>query len=133
MAAGSQVELFAAISRDDRSGMSNSALQRKHEVGYRTVAAALEPAWRMARKPSAMRASRPYRDVIRLVARRSRRAAGGISLRVVHTPASPVKKPPVIVESHTRFSAVRVRSYQASLCETAAGRLAAAGSPGVHA
>lgn len=103
MAAGSQVELFAAISRDDRSGMSNSALQRKHEVGYRTVAAALEPAWRMARKPSAMRASRPYRDVIRLVARRSRRAAGGISLRVVHTPASPVKKPPVIVESHTTF------------------------------
>lgn len=37
---GSRVELYAAIRRDARAGMSNRALQRKHRVGYRTVAAA---------------------------------------------------------------------------------------------
>lgn len=46
--------------------MSNRALQRKHGVGYRTVAAALDPAWPKAKKPSPMRGSRldSYRDVI---------------------------------------------------------------------
>jgi transposase len=46
--------------------LSNRALQRKHGVGYRTVAAALDPAWPKAKKPSPMRGSRldPYRDVI---------------------------------------------------------------------
>lgn len=48
---GSRVELYAAIRRDARSGMSNRALQRKHGVGYRTVAAALESAWPKERKP----------------------------------------------------------------------------------
>jgi hypothetical protein len=41
----SRVDLYAAIRRDARSGMSNRALQRKHGVGFRTVTAALESAW----------------------------------------------------------------------------------------
>ena len=48
--AGSRVDLYAAIRRDARTGMSNRALQRKHGVGYRTVAAALESAWPKAVK-----------------------------------------------------------------------------------
>jgi transposase len=35
----SRVDLYAAIRRDARSGMSNRALQRKHGVGFRTVTA----------------------------------------------------------------------------------------------
>lgn len=60
------MDLYAAIRRDARTGMSNRALQRKHGVGYRTVAAALESAWPKARKPPPKRGSRldPYRDVI---------------------------------------------------------------------
>lgn len=62
----SRVALFAAIRRDARAGMSNRALQRKHGVGYRTVAAAIESAWPEPRKPAPKRGSRldPYRDVI---------------------------------------------------------------------
>ena len=60
------MDLYAAIRRDARTGMSNRALQRKHGVGYRTVAAALESAWPKARKPLPKRGSRldPYRDII---------------------------------------------------------------------
>lgn len=63
---GSRVELYAAIRRDARSGMSNRALQRKHGVGYRTVAATLESAWPKGRKPPPKRGSRmdQYRGVI---------------------------------------------------------------------
>jgi len=62
----SRVELYAAIRRDARTGMSNRALQRKHKVGYRTVAAALDSAWPTARRPPPKRGSRldPYRGVI---------------------------------------------------------------------
>ena len=64
--AGSRVDLYAAIRRDAKTGLSNRALQRKHGVGYRTVSAALESAWPKARKPPPKRGSRldPYRDVI---------------------------------------------------------------------
>src|SRR3546814_12916060 len=64
--AGSRVDLYAALRSDARTGMSNRALQRKHGVGYRTVAAALESAWPKARKPQPKRGSRleSYRDVI---------------------------------------------------------------------
>lgn len=62
----SRVELFAAIRRDARAGLSKRALQRKHGVGYRTVAAALVSAWPQPRKELPRRASRldPYREVI---------------------------------------------------------------------
>ena len=39
----SRVDLYAAIRRDARSGMSNRALQRKHGVGFRTVTADPRP------------------------------------------------------------------------------------------
>lgn len=63
---GSRVDLYAAIRCDAKKGLSNRALQRKHGVGYRTVAAALESAWPKPRKPPPKRGSRldPYRGVI---------------------------------------------------------------------
>ena len=62
----SRVDLYAAIRRDARSGMSNRALQRKHGVGFRTVTAALESAWPKERKQPPKRDSRldAYRVVI---------------------------------------------------------------------
>lgn len=65
-AASSRVDLYAAIRRDAKSGLSKRALQRKHGVGYRTVAAALESAWPKQPKPPPKRGSRldPYREVI---------------------------------------------------------------------
>lgn len=62
----SRVQHYAAIRRDARAGLSNRALQRKHGVGYRTVAAALESAWPKERKPPPKRGSRldRYREVI---------------------------------------------------------------------
>ena len=62
----SRVDLYAAIRRDARSGMSNRALQRKHGVGFRTVTAALESAWPKERKQLPKRGSRldAYRVVI---------------------------------------------------------------------
>ncbi len=46
----SKVDLYAAIRRDVRSGMSNRALQRKYGVGFRTVKAAMESVWPEPRK-----------------------------------------------------------------------------------
>ncbi|MFI8771870.1 transposase [Gordonia sp. CNJ-863] len=62
----SRVDLYAAIRRDAKEGLSKRALQRKHGVGYRTVAAALASAWPKEPKPPPKRGSRldPYRPVI---------------------------------------------------------------------
>ncbi len=62
----SRVELYAAIRRDARAGLSGRALKRKHGVGYGTVAAALESAWPEPRTKQEKRGSRldPYREVI---------------------------------------------------------------------
>ncbi|MGV9915588.1 IS21 family transposase [Streptomyces tendae] len=46
----SKVDLYAAIRRDARAGMSNRALQRKYGVGFRTVKAAMESVWPEPRK-----------------------------------------------------------------------------------
>ncbi|WKX07408.1 hypothetical protein [Streptomyces sp. NL15-2K] len=46
----SKVDLYAAIRRDVRAGMSNRAVQRKYGVGFRTVKAALESVWPEPRK-----------------------------------------------------------------------------------
>lgn len=64
--ARSRVELYAAIRRDSRAGLSGRALKRKYGVGYATVTAALESAWPEPRKKPAARGSRldPYRPVI---------------------------------------------------------------------
>jgi len=66
VAADSRDALFAAIRRDAKAGLSKRALQRKHGVGYRTVAAALESAWPKPPQPPPKRGSRldPYRPVI---------------------------------------------------------------------
>lgn len=58
MAARSRVELYAAIRRDARAGMSGRELQRAHGVGFRTVAAALSSAWPAERKKPEPRRTR---------------------------------------------------------------------------
>jgi hypothetical protein len=45
MPPNSRVELYAAIRRDARAGVSGRELQRKHGVGWRTVQAAIASAW----------------------------------------------------------------------------------------
>jgi hypothetical protein len=85
----SRVDLYAAIRRDARSGMSNRALQRKHGVGFRTVTSALESAWPKERKQPPKRGSRhdAYRVVRREVWRgvdRLRRRVGVVGLKIGH-------------------------------------------------
>jgi transposase len=62
----SKVELYAAIRRGARAGMSKRALQREFGVGFRTVQLALESAFPQPRKPLPPRASRldPLKPVI---------------------------------------------------------------------
>jgi transposase len=50
MARKSKVELYAAIRRDCRAGMSKRAVMRKYGVGHPTVQNALESAWPRPRK-----------------------------------------------------------------------------------
>ncbi|WP_167549327.1 IS21 family transposase [Streptomyces griseochromogenes] len=47
----SKVELYAAIRRDHRAGMTMRELERKHNVAWRTVRKALDSAWPEPRKP----------------------------------------------------------------------------------
>lgn len=54
----SKVDLYAAIRRDARQGLSNRALQRKYGVGFLTVQKALSSAWPEPRKPLPPRATR---------------------------------------------------------------------------
>ena len=46
----SKVDLYAAIRRDVRAGMSNRAVKRKYGVGFRTVKAAVDSVWPEPRK-----------------------------------------------------------------------------------
>jgi transposase len=55
----SKVELYAAIRRDARAGMSGRAMERKHGVGRRTIIKALSSAWPEPRKKQPPRSSRP--------------------------------------------------------------------------
>ena len=54
----SQVDLFAAIRRDSRAGMSVRAMAGKYQVSRRTVRAALASAWPAPRKAMPPRASK---------------------------------------------------------------------------
>jgi hypothetical protein len=54
----SKVDLYAAIRRDARAGMSHRALMREYEVGFRTVKAALESVWPEPRKNPQPRGTR---------------------------------------------------------------------------
>lgn len=62
----SRVELYAAIQRDHRGGMSMRELERKHGVTWRTVRKALDSAWPEPRKKLPPRATAldPYKPVI---------------------------------------------------------------------
>ncbi len=58
MSPRSKVELYVAIRRDSRAGMSGRALERRYGVSRRTVAKALASAWPEPRKPLPPRATR---------------------------------------------------------------------------
>jgi hypothetical protein len=62
----SKVELYAAIRRDARAGMSGRAMEKKYRVGRRTVAKALSSAWPEPRKELPPRASKldPFKPAI---------------------------------------------------------------------
>jgi transposase len=61
-----KVELYAAIRRDARAGMSARAIERKYRVGRRTIIKALASAWPEPRKKPPRRASRldPFKPAI---------------------------------------------------------------------
>ncbi|MFI0773071.1 IS21 family transposase [Streptomyces sp. NPDC021218] len=62
----SKVELYAAIRRDHRAGLTMRELERKYNVAWRTVRKALDSAWPEPRKPLPPRPSAldPYKAVI---------------------------------------------------------------------
>ncbi|WP_171111782.1 MULTISPECIES: IS21 family transposase [Streptomyces] len=62
----SKVELYAAIRRDHRGGMTMRELERKYNVAWRTVRKALDSAWPEPRKklPPRPSALDPYKAVI---------------------------------------------------------------------
>jgi transposase len=62
----SKIELYAAIRRDARAGLSNRALQRKYGVGFRTVKTAISSVWPEPRKKPRPRPTRldPFKPVI---------------------------------------------------------------------
>jgi transposase len=61
-----KVELYAAIRRDARAGMSARAIGRKYRVGRRTIIKALASAWPEPRKKPLRRASKldPFKPAI---------------------------------------------------------------------
>ncbi|MGB7424488.1 MAG: IS21 family transposase, partial [Ornithinimicrobium sp.] len=65
-AQSSKVELYAAIRRDVRAGLSQRAIQAKHSVSRSTVVAAEASAWPTPRKKGATRFSKldPFKPVI---------------------------------------------------------------------
>lgn len=62
----SRVELYAAIRRDARAGMSGREIERTHGVGYRTVRDALGSAWPQHRKEYSPRPSKldPFKPAV---------------------------------------------------------------------
>lgn len=62
----SKVELYAAIRRDHRGGMSMRELECTHGVTWRTARKALDSAWPQPRKKLPPRASAldPYKPVV---------------------------------------------------------------------
>jgi transposase len=62
----SKVELYAAIRRDARAGMSARAIERKYRVGRRTIVKALASAWPEPRKKPPPRRSKldPFKAAI---------------------------------------------------------------------
>jgi transposase len=67
----SKVELYAAIRRDSRAGLSIREIARKYRVGNHTIAAALKSAWPAPRKPYPRRSSKldPFKPAIDVMLR----------------------------------------------------------------
>jgi hypothetical protein len=67
----SKVELYAAIRRDSRAGLSIREIARKHRVGNHTIAAALKSAWPAPRKPYPKRSPKldPFKPAIDVMLR----------------------------------------------------------------
>ncbi|MBC9719727.1 IS21 family transposase [Streptomyces sp. TRM66268-LWL] len=72
----SKVDLYAAIRRDSRAGLSKRALQHKYGVGFRTVEKAMSSAWPEPRKKLPPRPTRldPYKGLIDAMLRADLRA-----------------------------------------------------------
>ena len=66
MPVASRVELYAAIRRDARAGISGREIERTHGVGYRTVRDALGSAWPQHRKEYSPRPSKldPFKGAV---------------------------------------------------------------------
>jgi len=62
----SKVELYAAIRRDARAGMSGRAIEKRYRVGRRTIVRALSSAWPEPRKQLPPRASKldPFKPAV---------------------------------------------------------------------
>jgi transposase len=85
MSAVPNVELYAAIRRDARAGMSGRAIERKHGVGRRTIIKALSSAWpeprrKLPPRPSKLDRFKPAIDEI-LRADLDARVSSGIRSR----------------------------------------------------
>src|SRR5215472_4967805 len=67
----SKVELYAAIRRDARAGMSGRSIEKKYRVGRRTIVKALASAWPGPRKQLPPRASKldPFKPAIDAILR----------------------------------------------------------------
>ena len=61
-----EVVLYALIRRQSRAGLSARAIERRHRVGRRTVAAVMMSAWPEPRKKLRQRGSRldPFKSAI---------------------------------------------------------------------
>lgn len=83
----SKVELYAAIRRDVRAGMSIREVQRKHGVGFRTVKQALASAWPEPRKKLPPRPTRldAYKPVIDAMLREDLDAPRGAVWAAIQT------------------------------------------------
>jgi transposase len=60
----SKVELFAAIRRDSRAGMSGRAIATKYRISRHTVSDALASAWPRERKPLPPSVLDPFKAVV---------------------------------------------------------------------
>ncbi|GGU76723.1 hypothetical protein GCM10010178_79900 [Lentzea flava] len=70
------MELYAAIRRDSRAGVSGREIERRYKVGWRTVKQALSSAWPEERKIHPPRGSKvdPFKPAIDVMLREDLRA-----------------------------------------------------------
>jgi transposase len=78
----SKVDLYAAIRRDARAGLSSRALESKYRVGRRTVTSALASAWPKPRKSLPPRASKldPFKPLVDEILRAEREEKNSVAI-----------------------------------------------------